>query len=59
VRAALGVGEPVLLCLWKTIARIERGRRPTWELATCLGQGPRPGDRPNRDLPHDDASLQE
>lgn len=37
VRSALGVDEPVLLCPWKTIARIERRRPPSWDLAAHLG----------------------
>lgn len=37
VRAMLGVDQPVLLCPWKTIARIERRRPPAWDLATRLG----------------------
>ena len=37
-RWRLAVDQAVLLCPWKTIARIERRRPPTWDLAARLGE---------------------
>jgi RES domain-containing protein len=36
VRNRLAVDDSVLVCPWKTIARIERRRPPTWDLAARL-----------------------
>jgi RES domain-containing protein len=35
-RALLEIDDSVLLCQWKTIARIEQRRPPTWALAARL-----------------------